>query len=128
MVPSDVAPKGRTFPPSSRVKKRSRFLEVQRGRKIHTQHFVVTALRRPNTGPDPLEVRLGITVTKKVANAVGRNRLKRMVREVFRCNRPWFPPSSDVVVIAKDGAPALLLSRVEAELKDATERLRRAMR
>ncbi len=124
----DVSPERRTFPPKSRVKKRSRFLEVQAGRKIHTQHFVVTALRRPDAGPEALEVRLGITVTKKVANAVGRNRVKRMVREVFRCNRPSFPPSSDVVVICKDGAPSLRLAEVEAQLKDAGARLKRALR
>lgn len=120
-------PKGRGLPPESRVKQRARFLEVQqRGRKIHTDHFVVTVLPRSqpsgeaHAGPS----KLGITVTKKVATAVGRNRVKRWVREVFRCNRPWFPLGSDVVVIAKTGAPLLSLRGVSAELEDAMARLR----
>lgn len=128
------SPSGRnTFSAKDRVKKRPRFLEVQhRGRKIHTAHFVVTVLRRETpvgstkSSRSPLLVsgaRLGITVTKKVGTAVERNRVKRVVREVFRCNRPWFPPSSDVVVIAKDGAPALTLVEATEELRQGMARL-----
>jgi ribonuclease P protein component len=124
-------PEGRGLPPSSRVKQRARFLEVQqRGRKIHTDHFVVTVLSRTEPaapvridGPADGETRLGITVTKKVATAVGRNRVKRWVREVFRCNRSWFPLGSDVVVIAKTGASSLSLRQVATELEGATSRL-----
>ena len=124
----------KTLRPRDRVKKRPRFLEVQhRGRKIHTAHFVVTVLGRaelPPTETNPWaagdQSRLGITVTKKVAGAVGRNRVKRVVREVFRCNRPSFPRSSDVVVIAKDGASTLTLRQVEDELTDAMARLKSA--
>ncbi len=43
-------------------------------------------------------------MTKKVGNAVQRNHIKRVVREVFRLNRPLFPASHDVVFIAKRGA------------------------
>src|SRR5690606_8110681 len=70
------------FPPSARLKRRQEFLRVQReGTRVHTPHYVVVVLRRPE-GDDVR--RLGITVTKKVAGAVGRNRVKRVVREVFR--------------------------------------------
>ncbi len=47
--------------------------------------------------------RLGITVTKKVGNAVVRNRIKRMLREWLRTNG-WVPPGWDVVLVAKDSA------------------------
>ena len=47
--------------------------------------------------------RLGITVTKKVGNAVVRNRIRRLVREWMRLHG-WVPTGWDVVVVAKDSA------------------------
>lgn len=103
------------FPRSHRLRRRQDFLRVQReGARVHTPHYVVVVLRRPEG--DALR-RLGITVTKKVAGAVGRNRVKRVVREVFRRNHHLFPKGCDVVVIAKSGAPDLGYSEAAAEFE-----------
>lgn len=115
-----------TFPRADRLRRRQDFLRVQReGTRVHTPHYVVVVLRRPEGD----EVRrLGITVTKKVAVAVGRNRVKRVVREVFRRNRNVFPEGCDVVVIAKSGAPALGYHEAAAELTKVSGPLARAAR
>lgn len=41
--------------------------------------------------------RLGISVHRKIGDAVRRNRIKRLIREVFRLNRELFPSSCDIV-------------------------------
>ena len=48
---------------------------------------------------------IGITVSSKIANAVGRNRVKRWVREAFRAMQGELP-AVDLVVIARAGALA----------------------
>lgn len=52
-------------------------------------------------------IRLGLVVSKRVGNAVVRNRVKRLVREWFRRSRPALPPHSDIVVVARSAAASL---------------------
>jgi ribonuclease P protein component len=84
-----------------RLRRRADFLAVQtEGLKLHGRH--VLALARKQS--DPLRAgRLGITVTKKVGNAVVRNRIKRMLREWLRLNG-WVPRGWDLVLVAKASA------------------------
>jgi ribonuclease P protein component len=82
-----------------RLRRRAEFVAVQSGgRKLHGRH--VLALAKEQHLPVG---RLGITVTKKVGNAVVRNRIRRMLREWLRLNG-WVPPGWDVVLVAKDSA------------------------
>lgn len=99
--------------PTSRVKRRSDFQATQeRGRKHHTTNFLVLVLPRPDEGPS----RIGITVTKKVGNAVQRNRIKRLVREVFRKERARFPEGCDIIWIAKTGCVDMTYDKVSAQV------------
>lgn len=84
-----------------RLRRRAEFVTVQSdGQKLYGRHVLVLAQKRS----DPeLVGRLGITVTKKVGNAVVRNRIKRLVREWMRLHG-WVPPGWDLVVVAKDSA------------------------
>jgi ribonuclease P protein component len=84
-------------------------LQVQQGgRKHHVRHFIVfvSPRRTPESAPtaSPLPTRLGITVTRKIGNAVERNRIKRLVREVFRLHRTRLPEGLDLVWVAKQQA------------------------
>jgi len=60
--------------------------------------------------------RLGVTVTKKTANAVRRNRIKRLIREFFRLNKPLLPEGHDFLIIARKDASGLKLKNVTEEL------------
>lgn len=110
---------------SDRLKRRADFERVQsRGRKVHSARFLFLVLPREAEGPTP--TRLGLTVTRKVANAVGRNRIKRVLREVFRKNRALFPSGCDVVIVAKDRAPGLGYEDTRSEVEASSTALHRA--
>jgi ribonuclease P protein component len=97
-----------------RVQKSSDFKQaLHGGRKELTEHFKVFIY------PNHLEIkRLGITTSRRVGSAVKRNRIKRLLREFFRLHKTCFPPSSDIVFIAKPGADKLDYSRLREELKN----------
>ena len=84
-----------------RLRRRAEYVAIQKdGLKIHGRHMLALARKRSDPG---LVGRLGITVTKKVGNAVVRNRVKRLVREWMRLHG-WVPAGWDIVVVAKDTA------------------------
>ena len=108
------------FPKTMRLLKRQEYLRVaQTPIKAHTRHFLF--LWAPNLRST---CRIGITVTRKVANSVGRNRVKRRVREAFRLCVKDRLPSGDLVVIAKRGAGALHTSQVAAEYQQGLKLLK----
>ena len=112
--------------PAARLKRRVDFRRVQStGRKVHTTHFVFAVLPRPDGGT---ETRIGITVTRKIAHAVGRNRVKRVMREVFRRHRALFPNACDVVAIAKTDAQRLGFADVLLEITQAQRAMAHAGR
>jgi ribonuclease P protein component len=111
---------GERYPRSVRLRHRSQFLDVQaHGRPVHTAHFVVLLSPRPASEGG---VRLGVTVSRRVGNAVVRNRVKRLVREAFRRGSTRFPEGHDVVVVAKPGAAGLAAHAVREELRTITAR------
>jgi ribonuclease P protein component len=88
-----------------RLRQRADFVSVQStGKKLHGRH--VLAIARQRLAPE-LAGRLGLTVTKKVGNAVVRNRIKRLLREWLRLHG-WVPRGWDMVLVAKDSAASQL--------------------
>ena len=90
-----------------RLRRRREFLAVQgEGVKVHGRHL--WAVARRGEFPDG---RAGFTATKKVGNAVTRNRIRRQMREWLRTHG-WVSAGWDVVFVAREsaaGAAALAL-------------------
>ncbi len=109
------------FPRAFRLTARREFLAVyEKGRRAGSTSFVMFAL--PNTTG---HCRLGITVTRKVGSSVARNRIKRVLRDVFRRHRAELGPPLDVVVNPRPGAPAATAAEVEREFLDRFRELAR---
>jgi ribonuclease P protein component len=103
------------FPRHERLLKRADFLRLSRqGCKTQSAGFIILRTESPLSA-----VRIGITVSGKVGNAVTRNRLKRFIREFFRHNKGLFAPA-DYSIIARQSAARL-------DYKDVCQNLVRAL-
>lgn len=102
-----------SFAQHERIRRKNDFQRVYaQGKKVVSSSFILYLY----TDSNRQYRRLGITASKKVGNAVTRNRCKRIVREVFRKNKELFPQGADVVVIVKREMASKRYSDVLEEL------------
>ncbi|WP_088308075.1 ribonuclease P protein component [Novosphingobium sp. B 225] len=98
--------------------RRADFLAANRGLRVARPGFVLLA--RPNGGES---MRFGITVTKKIGNAVVRNRMKRRFRELLRAALPTEGlPGHDHVLIGREGGVERDFALLRQELTAALAR------
>jgi ribonuclease P protein component len=101
------------------IRRRADFLAANRGLRIARPGFVLLA--RPNGG---LGKRYGITVTKRIGNAVVRNRMKRRFRELLRAALPAEGlPDHDHVLIGREGGVERDFGKLREELALALARV-----
>ena len=89
-----------TFPKSVRLLKSADFQRVYEGSAFAADDTLVIKAVPNDIG----KLRLGLAVSRKVGNAVVRNRWKRRIRESFRRQRGDFSIGLDIVVRPKRGA------------------------
>ena len=74
------------------------FAAVREGGKSWTGRCLILAIR---PRPDSLQAHAGFTTTKRIGNAVTRNRVRRRLRMIVRDNFPRLTVTHDIVTIAK---------------------------
>jgi ribonuclease P protein component len=103
-----------------RLKKRAEFLRAaSTGKKAAVGGVVLQALQRADGGP----ARLGFTVTKKVGNAVVRNRTRRRLKEAARLLLAQRPVTGvDLVLIGRDSTRGRKFIALQGDIRRALER------
>jgi ribonuclease P protein component len=103
------------------IKKRSDFLAANRGKRYATPGFVLLVFDRRDDDPAK---RLGITITKKVGNAVVRNRMRRRFRELAReLLTEHGKAGADHILIGRDGGIERDFGMLRAEMVKALNKL-----
>ena len=98
---------------------------LRRGRRRASAEFVVVMAKRDEKDNESkyldnfphARARLGLTTSRKVGNAVVRNRLRRRLRAWFRDARHELPPNMDLVVIGRRTGAHLSLKELDQALR-----------
>lgn len=126
-MPDESLPSRSTLPRGERVRRRVDFVRLQSNPslKVRGPGFLVLATPALD-GAVPR--RLGIVASKKVGNAVARNRAKRLLRELFRRNKTAFPAGFDFVIVAMPELARSCLADLETKLPGVARELARRAR
>lgn len=114
--------------PIKRLKDRPEFLRVASTRLRHAQPGLVLQMREHGNHELSAEkyepIRLGFTVSKKVGNAVARNRVKRRLRAAAEAVLPnHAKPHRDFVIIGRQNAVKRSFPELKADLEKALKKL-----
>jgi len=114
-----------SFGAADRMHRSAEFIRLQReGVRVQCPHFVIYAGRLPHD-VNINHSRLGVTASRRIGDAVVRNRVKRRIRECFRLMlRESIPPGTSLVVIARIGAGELPSAAINSELFAGIRKIR----
>ena len=112
-----------------RLRRRAEFQRVARGRRKAFEAFTLQAARREEADKGPMGPRVGFTVTRKIGNAVVRNRIRRRLKEALRAVRPLEAEADhDYVLIARREALARSFAALVEDLRRAFRAVQRNQR
>lgn len=116
-------------PAPDRIKRRADFLRVGRGQRWHGVAMTIQAAARPVVSGNGDDTRFGFTLTKKVGNAVVRNRARRRLREAVRLADDLPTEAGrDYVIVGRIAALRLPFAALQAELAHGLAAVHRAGR
>jgi ribonuclease P protein component len=119
-----MAPAATTTARPERLRRRREFLRAAKS-GLHRSGPAFKLQAAAREGEDEAPPRFGLTVTKKVAGAVGRNRIRRRLREALRLGgAAGALPGYDYVFIARPGALTMPFAELEAQIAEALAKLR----
>ena len=111
-------------PMIERLRKRAQFLFVREGLRAGRPTLSVEARRRAEAGA----IGVGFTTSRKVGNAVTRNRARRRLREAARKLLPEYGLAGvDYVIVARQAAPDAPWAALLDDLQNALIRLAAAL-
>ncbi|MFP4081964.1 MAG: ribonuclease P protein component [Candidatus Aminicenantes bacterium] len=103
------------FSPQQRIRKKKDFLFLYRkGKRYRGKYFSLIYLANNLSSS-----RIAIVASKKVGNAVKRNKIKRWMRELFRRNKNLLNKPMDIVIIPKKDIADLSWSALQKEYLEA---------
>lgn len=103
-----------SFSRDCRIHKHTTYqLIFKKGRRIALPHFIIYYLQNEIS-----HSRLGCTVSRKVGNAVIRNRCKRQLKETFRSLRPYLKDHLDISIVARPKAASLTTLQLRNEITE----------
>lgn len=107
------------------IERRSDFLSASaKGKRFITGTFILQMLVRPESHPAGKPARFGFTVTKKMGNAVARNRIKRRLRAAARkAATPLLVEGCDYVIISRQKALTCPFSDLLRDMEFAFSRI-----
>jgi len=102
-----------------KLKQRADFLKAATGTKVPAAAFVLQTRQREEAGP----ARVGFTVSRKVGNAVERNRVRRRLREIVRLfGEGRMHNGYDYVLVGRQAALSLPFERITHDFERALKR------
>lgn len=109
----------------NRILKRADFLAAAKAARAHAPLFSLQARDRGDQG----DLRLGLTITKKVGNAVERNRIRRRLRAAARAVLPQAGKDGfDYVVVARRAALTAGFSDLASGLENTIKQVHKTRR
>ena len=115
-----MKPSRQSFSPIQKLRKSFEFERVKaKGCSYKADAFFAQVHRNPSTTIP----RLGIIATRRLGNAVTRNRVKRVVREVFRKNSDIMIPEAEIIILPRKKMRNLEFSQIEKKFKELLEKL-----